>query len=39
VTTVKTKYIQYYVEGPDDKKVIDTLKTKMGLIKPGKVDV
>lgn len=36
---MKTKYIQYYVEGPDDKKVIDTLKTKMGLVKPGKVDV
>jgi len=36
---VKTKYIQYYVEGPDDKKVIDTLKTKMRLVKPGKVDV
>lgn len=36
---MKTKYIQYYVEGPDDKKVIDTLKTKVGLVKPGKVDV
>lgn len=36
---MKTKYIQYYVEGPDDKKVIDTLKTKMRLVKPGKVDV
>lgn len=36
---MKTKYIQYYVEGPDDKKVIDTLKTKMELVKPGKVDV
>lgn len=36
---MKTKYIQYYAEGPDDKKVIDTLKTKMRLVKPGKVDV
>ena len=36
---MKTKYIQYYVEGPDDKKVIDTLKTKMGLVKTGRVDV
>lgn len=36
---MKTKYIQYYVEGLDDKKVIDTLKTKMRLVKPGKVDV
>ena len=36
---MKTKYIQYYVEGPDDKKVIDTFKTKMRIVKPGKVDV
>lgn len=36
---MKTKYIQYYVEGPDDKKVIDTLKTTMRLVKTGKVDV
>lgn len=36
---MKTKYIQYYVEGPDDKKEIDTLKTKMGLVKTGRVDV
>lgn len=36
---MKNERFQYYVEGPDDKKVVDTLKTKMGLIKPGKVDV
>lgn len=36
---MKSKFIQYYVEGPDDKKVVDTLKTKMGLVKPGKVHV
>ena len=36
---MKIERFQYYVEGPDDKKVVDTLKSKMGLIKPGKVDV
>lgn len=36
---MRSKYVQYYVEGPDDKKVIDTLKTKMGCIKPGKSQV
>ncbi len=36
---MKSKYIQYYVEGPDDKVVIDTLKTKMKLVIPGKVEV
>ena len=30
---------QYYVEGQDDEKVINILKTKMGLIQPGKVTV
>lgn len=29
----------YYVEGDDEKKVIDTLKTSMQLIISGKVDV
>ena len=32
---MRTKLIQYYVEGADDKKVVDTLKTKLGCIKPG----
>ena len=27
----------YFVEGPDDKKVVDTLKTQLKLIYPGKV--
>lgn len=36
---MKSKFIQYYVEGEDDKKVVDTLKTKMGLVKSGKVHV
>ena len=36
---MKSRFIQYYVEGHDDKKIVDTLKTKMGLVKTGKVDV
>ena len=36
---MRTKLIQYYVEGADDKKVVDTLKTKLGCIKPGKTQV
>lgn len=34
---MKTKYIHYYVEGEDEKKVIDVLKTDLRAIKPGKV--
>ena len=30
-----TKYYLYYVEGEDDKKVVDTLKKDMKLIIPG----
>ena len=29
----------YFVEGADEKKIIDTLKTDMKLIQPGKVYV
>lgn len=36
---MRNTIVQYFVEGEDDKKVIDTLKTQMGLIKPGKVQV
>ena len=36
---MKSKFVRYFVEGQDDKKVVDTLKSKMGLIRPGKVDV
>lgn len=36
---MRKSIIQYYVEGEDDKKVVDLLKTEMGLIKPGKVQV
>lgn len=39
VAAVKNSIVQYFVEGEDDKKIIDTLKTQMGLIKPGKVQV
>lgn len=31
--------LQYYVEGEDEKKLVDTLKTDMQLIYPGKVNV
>ena len=30
-----TKYYLYYVEGEDEKKVVDTLKKDMKLIRPG----
>lgn len=39
MTAMKSKFVQYYVEGEDDKKVVDTLKTKLRLILPGKVSV
>lgn len=32
-----SKFAQYYVEGEDEKKLIDVLKTDMQLIIPGKV--
>lgn len=35
----RSGHIQYYVEGEDDKAVVDTLKTDLGLVKPGKVQV
>lgn len=34
---VKTKYIQYFAEGEDERKIIDVLKTRLCAIKPGKV--
>lgn len=34
---MKNQYIQYYVEGEDEEKLINVLKTKMRLIKPAKV--
>lgn len=34
---VKSKFVQYYVEGDDEKKLVDVLKTELGVIKPGKV--
>lgn len=35
---VRNKHYHYFVEGEDDKKIVDTLKTKLGLILPGKVE-
>ena len=35
--TLKSKFVQYYVEGEDEQKLVNTLKTKLGVIKPGKV--
>lgn len=34
---MKSKFVQYYVEGDDEKKIIDVLKTDLGVIRPGKV--
>lgn len=34
---MKSRYIQYYVEGEDEVKLLNTLKGKMELIRPGKV--
>lgn len=34
---VKSKFVQYYVEGDDEKKLVDVLKTDLGFIKSGKV--
>ena len=34
---MKSKYVQYYVEGDDEGKLINTLKTDLRLILPGKV--
>ena len=35
----QSKYFHYFVEGDDEEKIIDTLKTEMQLIIPGKVEV
>ena len=32
------KYYQYYVEGQDEEKIIQVLKTELQLIAPGKVE-
>lgn len=34
-----TKFYQYFVEGDDEKKIVNTLKSDMGLIRAGKVQV
>ena len=35
----KIKYYQYFVEGEDERKLINTLKSDMGMVEPGKVQV
>lgn len=34
---MKSKFVQYFVEGEDEEKLIHVLKTDLGLIRPGKV--
>lgn len=36
---MKHKTYCYFVEGQDEKKIIDTLKTDLRLIQPGKVQI
>ena len=34
---MKSRYVQYYVEGEDEEKLVNVLKSKLGAIRPGKV--
>lgn len=34
---MRSKFVQYYVEGEDEEKPIHTLKSDLGVIRPGKV--
>lgn len=34
---MRTKFVQYYVEGEDEEKLIQTLKYDLGIIRSGKV--
>ena len=34
---MKTRYVQYFAEGEDERKIIDVLKTRLSVIKPWKV--
>lgn len=34
---MRTKYVQYYVEGDDEEKLVNVLKNELRVIKPGKV--
>lgn len=34
---MKSRYVLYYVEGEDEEKLVNTLKNKLGAIRPGKV--
>lgn len=38
MASVKSRNIQYYVEGDIEKKLLDVLKARLGCIRPGKVD-
>lgn len=35
----KSRYYHYFVEGPDEEKILNILKTELQLIRPGKVQV
>ena len=35
----KNQYYHYFVEGEDEKKLVNVLKTDMGLVCPGKVEI
>jgi len=34
---MRTKYVQYYVEGDDEEKLVNVLKNELRVIRPGKV--
>lgn len=34
---MKSEFVQYFVEGEDEKKLINVLKTDLRVIRPGKV--
>lgn len=34
---MRTKYVQYYVEGDDEEKLVNVLKNELQVIRPGKV--
>ena len=36
---MKNKYVQYFVEGEDEEKLINTLKTELAVIRSGKVQI
>lgn len=36
---MRTKYVQYYVEGDDEEKLVNVLKNDLRVIRPGKVQI